>query len=183
MQLLYTGATKQDAEQLISGLSLGGFVSKSVIPNDGLSNVFSTASLLSIQNKRRESKMIALKNNGLGVATGLSFTFSTESDSICNYKVAFVSPTVNSGISCFEQIINSAALPYYATFQDIANGSVFNIASLAKDAYLGIWLMREYNYQSSDLKKKTDAEWQAIFEASIQSPNLIERLTFTLDYT
>lgn len=180
MQLLYTGATKQDAEQLTSDLSLGGYVSRSQIPNDGLSNIFSAASVLSIQNRKRECKMIALKNNETD-ASNLIFTFSTEEDSICNYKIAFVNPTISGGNSCFEQINTPSALPYYATFQPIVNGSIFNLTSLAANAYLGIWLIREYN--DVPYHKKTADEWFSELDSSVPSPSLIERLTFTLDYT
>lgn len=188
MQLLYTGASKQGIEQLNPDLSLGGLVSGTTIPNDSISNIFSTASLLSIQNKRRETKMIALKNNDGDPAIDLSLTFVTDSDSICNYSIAFVLPTISDDCSCFEQIANSAAKPYYATFEAVSNGSVFTINSLADKGYIGIWLMREYNYSSDDLKKKNCADWLALLEASDTNPDVLipnqeESLSFTLSYT
>ncbi len=189
MILYYTGASIQDAEQLNPDLSLGGHVSSSQVPNDSLSNVFSVASLLSIQNKRREVKMIALKNNEEDDAQSLVFTFSKDDDSICSYKIAFVSPTISDdGNSCFEQIINSAALPYYATFSPVIDGSTFNVAHFDKDAYLGIWLMREYDFDSDDLKNKTCAEWLALLEESDTDPDVLiknekEQLSFTLTYS
>lgn len=185
MQLLYTGASKQGMIQINPDTSLGGFVSSSQIPNDTSSNIFSVASLLAIQNKRREVKMIAFKNNDGDTDNDLTFKFAIEDDSICKYKIAFVSPTVTDDGSCFEQIINAAALPYYATFIDIVNEQEINITSLANGAYLGMWLMREFNYDSDDLKKKTCVDWLAILEAGTQDqePNQLERFSFTLDYT
>lgn len=188
MQLLYTGASKQDAEQLNPDLSLGGIPSGSSIPNDSLSNVFSVASLLSIQNKRRETKMIALRNNDGDPAVDLSLTFAVDLDSICKYSIAFVLPTISDECSCFEQIINSAAKPYYATFEPIVDGSVFTINSLADHGYIGIWLMREYNYDSDDLKKKSCADWLTLLEAKdidsdADTLNQQENLSFVLDYT
>ena len=183
MQILYTGATKQGVEQLHPDLSLGGLVSGSVIPNDILSNIFSPASILSIQNKRRETKMIALKNNNNDIVTDISLKFSLDIDSICNYKVAFVLPTINIDHSCFEKITNTHALPYYATFQPILNNSTFNIALINKDAYLGVWLIREYNYNSIDLKSKKCEDWTTILEAGNLPPNQIEKFSFLLDYT
>lgn len=184
MQLLYTGAAEQGAEQVKSDLSLGGLVSKSQVPNDSLSNLFSTASLLSIQNKKRECKMIALKNDDLTNASNLIFTFSIENDSICKYKIAFVSPKVSgNGVSIFESIINPYAIPFNATFLPITNASSFNIASLNANAYLGLWLVREYNYDAYDLRKKTKEDWALELEASTSSPNTIERFNINLDYT
>lgn len=182
MELLYTGATKQNAEQLNPDISLGGLVSGSVIPNDTLSNIFSTASNLSVQNKRREIKMIALKNNNGDIVTNLSFTFAVENDSICKYKIAFVSPTIVSDHVCFEKLPNPNALPYHATFESIINDSVFDIELLENDSYLGIWLMREYDYTSNDLKKKTRADWITLLDNPIEV-NQTEYLAFTLNYT
>jgi hypothetical protein len=188
MILLYTGASKQDAEQLNPDLSLGGHASSSQIPNDTLSNIFSVASQLSIQNKKREVKMIALKNNDGDVAADLTFTFATDNDSICNYKVAFVYPSISNDLSsCFEQIVNSSALPYYAQFSPITNGSVFTVNQMLNNSYIGIWLMREYNYNSNDLKKKSCTDWSTLLDAKDIDPNADvlnkqENLSFTLDY-
>ncbi len=128
--------------------------------------------------------MIALKNNNSDIVNDLLFKFSIELDSICKYKIAFVNPSITLDHVCFEEISNTYALPYYATFQDIVNGSEFNIAELANGAYLGIWLMREYDYTSDGLKKKTCDDW---FNISEENPpaeiNQKETLEFTLDYT
>lgn len=184
MQILYTGATKQGIEQLDAGSSLGGFVSNSVIPNDLSSNIFSGVSALSIQNKRRETKMIAIKNNDGDILTDLSFKFDLGVDSICKYKVAFVLPTITGGDSCFEKIANTNVLPYYATFLDVVSGEPFNIHHLALDAYLGIWLVREYDYTSDNLKKKSCTDWLAVLEANPQAEvNQIETLALTINYT
>lgn len=188
MKILYTGASKQDAVQSSPDLSLGGMVSGSQIPNDSMSNIFSAASILSIQNKRREVKMIAFKNDDGDTDFDLSFTFAKEIDSICKYKVAFVSPTISGDCSVFEQIINSAALPIYATFIEVVDGSIVNIESLAANAYLGVWLMREFDYTSDDLKKKSCADWLAKLEAIDIDPdvgilNTEEHFSFKLDYT
>lgn len=184
MKILYTGATKQGAEQLDASKSLGGLVSGTMLPNDTLSNIFSSASLLSIQNKRRETKLIALKNNNGDIVSDVSIKFAIESDSICKYKVAFVSPTIASDHVCFEEIQNPNALPFYATFQDIVDGSEFDLNVIENDAYLGIWLIREFNYDSDDLKSKTCEDW---YNLSLVTPpadlNQKETFSFTLDYT
>jgi len=52
---------------------------------------------------------------------------------------------------------------------------------------LGIWLSREYNYDSEDLKTKTDADWIAQFKENPDSPNPIlntqENFSFDLKYS
>ena len=187
MQILYTGASKQGGEQLNPDTSLGNRPSGSQVPNDSLSNIFSVASLLSIQNKRRETKMVALYNNDLDNAINLTLTFSKEINSICSYKIAFVRPTVNGTDNCFEQIANPTALPYYATFSPIVDGSVFNLSSLEPKSYLGIWLTREYDYTSDSLKKKNCTDWLNLLTALDTDPTaadlpIDETLSFTLNY-
>lgn len=188
MIIVYTGASKQGAVQKNPDISLGGFPSGSQIPNDYLSNIFSAASYNAIQSKRRETKLIAIKNDSVSAVTGLTFDFTLEEDSICNYKVAFSNPTVTADCSCFEQIDNAAALPYYATFQNIVDGSSFSLPDLDAGAYLGIWLTREFNYSSDDLKKKSCADWLEVLEdqdsdESVNVPSEKETLTMAISYT
>ena len=75
MKILYTGASSEGAEQLDPALSLGGHVSGSTIPNGLLSNIFSSVSVLSIQEKRKEVRMIALKNDDGNILTDISLLF------------------------------------------------------------------------------------------------------------
>lgn len=182
MQILYTGATKSNTEQLDPNLSLGGLVSNSPIPNGSLSNLFNQASAVSIQNKRRETKMIALYNNDGDILTNISLKFILEANSICKYKVAFVAPTISSNGPCFEQIDNSNVLPYYATFQDIVSEGVIVIPDLTTGSYLGMWLIKEYDFTADELKSKTCADWLTLSD-NPQEVDQEELLILTIDYT
>lgn len=182
MQILYTGAVKQGVEQLDPNLSLGGHVSGSIIPNGQLSNLFSQASAISIQNKRRETKMIALYNNDGDILTNISLKFTLEANSICKYKIAFVAPTISSNGPCFEQIDNSNVLPYYATFQDIVSEGVIVTPDLTTGSYLGMWLVKEYDFSADELKSKTCTDWLALSD-NPQELDQEELLTLTVDYT
>lgn len=62
MRFFYTGAAEYLIEQSSPNKSLGGLISKSQIPNDQLYSIFSSISLLSVENDRKEYKCIALKN-------------------------------------------------------------------------------------------------------------------------
>lgn len=182
MQILYTGAPKSSTEQLDPNLSLGGLISNSPIPNSSLSNLFSQASAISIQNKRRETKMIALYNNDGDILTNISLKFTLEVNSICKYKIAFVAPTISSNGPCFEQIDNSNVLPYYATFQDIVSEGVIAIPDLTTGSYLGMWLVKEYDFSADELKSKTCTDWLALSD-NPQEVGQEELLTLTVDYT
>jgi len=188
MQLLYTGASKQGAIQSNADLSIGGSPSNSQIPNDELNNLFPVASLLSIQNKRRDTKMIALFNDDLDETINAALTFSVATDSICKYKIALVTPTGTNGSFCFEKIPNSSSLPLYAAFSDIIDSSVISLPTIHSNRYLGVWLMREYDLTSAGLKKKTCADWLAQLIALDTDPTtadlpLDETLSFVLNYT
>jgi hypothetical protein len=169
MKFLYTGAEHTNCQQIDPELSLGGKVSDTIIPNDLAQNIFSVASYLSIQQKKRETKLIALLNDDPSkTATLITLNFGVNGDescsedsngSIANYQIAFVSPNEEN---CFEKLSNAAALPYYATFQPIVSGQPISLPDLAPGEYLGIWLMRTYNYDSPDLVNKDLNYWKKI---------------------
>lgn len=182
MKILYTGALKQDTSQIDPNISLGGLVSNSIIPNDDLSNIFSAVSLISIQNKRKEIKMIAIKNDENDILTDLTFTFTLDTNSICNYKIAFVNPSIGADHFCFETIPNPTSTPYYANFQPILNNVEFNISLLETNSYLGIWLMREYDYDSIGLKSKTCMDWNSLLDNPV-TENDTESILLNIKYT
>ena len=178
MKILYTGAVKQGAEQLDPNKSLGHLVSGSQISNDQLANLFPNISSLSLQTKKRDTKMIALYNDDGVDLANLQFSFDLVSSPICKYKIAFVNPTIKGTDSCFEEIQNSTSLPYYATFNEITPSSVFTIPSMLNATYLGIWVTREFNI----VTKKTCADWSAelITPPTVQDN---EHFQFTLTYS
>lgn len=183
MQILYTGATKSGAEQLDPSLSLGGLISSSAVPNGSLSNVFSQASNISIQGKKRECKLLAIYNNDGDILTDISLNFTLENNSICKYKVAFVTPAASASGPCFEQIANTNALPYYATFQNIVSGESILIPTISSGDYLGIWLVREYDFSATELKTKVCSDWLAELEAGSSEVDTEESLVMEINYT
>ncbi len=179
MKFLYTGASKLNAAQIDPELSLGGHISSSVIPNDSLQNIFSEASYLSIQQKKRETKMIVLKNESSQNGNSIVLTPTLNASSIGKYKIAFVEPDNNG---CFEQITNSSTLPYYATFQDIVSDTPIDVPNIAAGDYIGIWITREYDFTSDDLKAHDKAYWIAQLDTPT-TPDLQDSLSLKLDYT
>lgn len=171
MKILYTGATKQGAVQLNPDLSLGHRVSGSQIPNDMLGNLFPSISSLSLQMKKRNTKMIAFLNDEGEDVGNLQLAFSLPTNGLCKYKVAFVLPTMKGLDACFEEITDTSAIPYYATFNEVQNGTVLAIGNLADGAYLGMWITREFN----TVTKKTCADWA---QDLITPPTVDESETF-----
>lgn len=180
MQFLYTGAATDGAEQLDPELSLGGFISSSVIPNDSLQNIFSEASYLSIQQKKREIKMIVLKNDSTTqAANSITLTPTLNDSSIGKYRIAIVLPDDNG---CFEEVINSSVMPYYATFQDIVSETTIDLPNIAADDYIGLWIIRDYDFESDELATHDLAYWEAEL-LDPTTPDLQDSLELEVDYT
>lgn len=182
MMFYYSGASMIGAEQKSADLSLGGHVSSTAIPNDMLQNIFSEVSYLGIQQKKRETKMIVLKNISGADSNSLQLTTNIIADEpICKYRISFSLPDSNG---CFESISDTSALPYNTSFDDVSNGDVFNLPDLANNAYLGIWITREFDFESDSLKKKTCADWKTILETVPPvEKELQESIQLTLQYS
>jgi hypothetical protein len=191
MKYLYSGASKFGAEQTNPELSLGGNISSSPIPNDLLQNIFSEASYLSIQQNKRETKLIVLQNEDkLKTATLLSLNFLLNDDdvsvsgpthgAIAEYRVAFVLPDDDN--DCFESISNSAALPFNATFQDVIENTSVSLPDIAPGDFLGIWLVRNYDMNSDDLKVKDKQYWLDQLD-NPTTPHIEDTLDLELSYT
>lgn len=175
MIFYYSGAANKGSAQTNPNLSLGGNIG-SPISNATLNNIFSEASMLSIQQNKRETKMIILKNDdSVQTASSMFLDFLVNKGCIANYQIAVVLPNAQG---CFEQILSSDALPFNATFQPLIVGHInesidsspVNLPSLGPGKTLGIWLVRTYNFSSSDLKTKDKAYWQSLVPPTPNPP-------------
>ncbi len=156
MKLLYTGASQANEEQKDPSKSLGGYISSTLVPNGVLQSIFSAASLLSIQQKKKEVRLIALHNESTIIASNLILTFKLDEDTICDYKIAIVVPSLdNCNNPSFERIDSGNSLPYYAEFNTINNNEAIELPDLNANSYFGIWLMREYNESATEIKSCT----------------------------
>lgn len=147
MLFYYTGAINYLDEQIKSQYSLGGYFSKSVIPNGQTSAIFSEITQLTHEKNLIEVKAIALKNT-LGITVNnVYFWFEYEVGSYGNFELAVVTPSQDDEFGYYmEQIQNPRSLPYYATFYP-ANGEINKklLGNLNANEYLGIWLKRTLN--------------------------------------
>lgn len=135
IKFYYSGASTFEAPQQKASLSLGGYVSSTPIPNGENNSVFSELSLLAAKNKYRETKLIVLKNELNSLNNVILWS---------NYNLAIVEPIVNEKNEIlFEQISNSFAIPYYATFNTYTTENPAILGNLAINKYLGIWVSRK----------------------------------------
>lgn len=144
MQFLYTGAQSYQAPQPDANLSLGGFISGTVIPNGQMNNIFSDISYQTAKRKSIEVRGIVLKNT-LGInATDVIFGY-TYPDNV-NFKIEVAFVTINAANpTMIEKIGNGQSNPYTGIFQEASIASIDNsvdIGSLVAGASIAIWLRR-----------------------------------------
>lgn len=150
MQLYYTGALTYLGEQLKSELSLGGFVSSSLVPNGKLEAIFPEISLYTIDKNDIEVRAIVLKNESTFVVNNIRLWFVYPTNSYSKLEVSAVNLSQDSnGGYYMEKVLDTHSLPYYAEFYE-ADGEVgaVSLGSLGAGSSLGLWLKRSLNKES-----------------------------------
>ena len=153
MQLYYTNSQKAEGEQNNPLLSLGGYISISPVPNDYLGNVISDISRLAIDNKSRETIILALKNTLLNDVDNVKIWFEYPTDDEDNnishikLELAIVDPTVDDcGDFKFERINSISASPLYATFIEAnGNDNAIDVGEILSGRSVGIWFRKTIN--------------------------------------
>lgn len=149
MILFYTGAIKTGQVQKNPALSLGGYISSSVIPNGIIDNLFPDISLSDLKNNQDQIKVIALQNVTGADLNDFTIYFSSDPASFCKIQLGVVAPMFGGDCNCsyFESLDNQYALPYYATFADYDVNSWWSYSAnfstpFVNGAYLGLFLKR-----------------------------------------
>ena len=142
VRFLYTGSNSYMNDQTDPEKSLGGFCSKSLLPNRN-NNLFSDVSYLSQLNETEECKGIVLENNSGLLIDQLFIGYEYDKDS---YDIQIAIVELNSDGS-MERIGNSKDLPYYAAFQEayvdaLVDNSLL-LEDFAIDKKIGIWVKRK----------------------------------------
>ena len=174
IQLLYTNAINSGDAQPSSSLSVGGYVSSSLIPNDMVGNIFSDISQLSKESGRKETICIAFKNTTGDAIEDLTFSFAIEENSPIDIKVAFVQPSLDScGEPIFEKIPNSSALPLNATFNLVEDNDSYNVGNIVEDGIVGIWFTRSISEFGKQITTCEQLEQQFDDNESTESEKVI----------
>lgn len=127
MRFFYTGADKYLMEQTSPNKSLGGFISKSQIPNDQLYSIFSGISLLSIENDRKEYKCISLKNTLGETKSNVKITVAYPWPISSKIYIGKEEPTFDENCDdyYFESIEDLTVSPYGTEFNDYTSSFAF----------------------------------------------------------
>lgn len=141
IKLYYTGANQYGRIQNNPELSLGGFMSSTVVPNQTVGNLFSEVSEKSLREERVELKAIFIKNELPIPISNLTICCIKSELSACNFQFSAVASTDQKSM---ERIQSSVENPYYADFFE-ANG-VENAETLTEELLsgniLGLWIKR-----------------------------------------
>ena len=142
LELRYTGAKTSSETQYSPSKSIGGYVSTSKIPNDDFNNIFSEISILAKQNKKREARLIALKNITSSNVEDVIIAFSFTSSDV-TYRYGFVDPNSDTNGEYFEKLNSGQELPTYATLNTIVSGQQIEVGAIDANSSIGLWLIRD----------------------------------------
>lgn len=147
MRFLYTGASAYNTKQDNPLLSLGGYISNTIVPNDRINNLFSDISYVGFLNKSQECKAFILENETGITAHNVRIGYKYPTNRIFKMEVAFVglNPSAPQQI---ERIPSSFDAPYYAEFveanidtDDDPDNSV-DIGNLVAGGRIAVWFKR-----------------------------------------
>lgn len=139
MKLFYTTSTFTNDIQNQHELSLGGYRSKSEIPNSFEGNLFSRLSLLTIEKSLDEYIGIVIQNDLSVTINDVSIWCEYSEDAITKFEISPVSISNGS----FERIQNRFSKPMITEFNDV-NGvdNAINIGNLSSEECVGLWIKR-----------------------------------------
>jgi hypothetical protein len=143
MILYYTTSVGEDTIQTQTVLSIGGFRSNTVVPNNLYKNLFSDISCQSVKTCNNEFIALMLKNETGGLVSGATLFLDFPPDSQKDVEIALVIPNSSNAI---ERTSSPYVQPYHATFQSVDGiGNAVTLPDIADEGILGIWFKRIIN--------------------------------------
>lgn len=155
--LYYTGAIEDNGIQDSPSLSLGGYISSTQIPNGELNNIFPRITRNLVIKKKRAVRLIVFKNETGATINNLKI--SSENGLYSFITMDFIAPGLDAcGKQKFEKIKTGENLPYQSSdFQNYTEDVPYLIESLEADKCVGVWLKREFDYESFTDEEKNEA--------------------------
>ena len=152
MRFLYTGASAFLKPQNNPSLSLGGFMSSTVLPNGRMNSLFSDGSYFGSKYGNVETKALILENESGVAVNNLKLGYKYTGNLDFMIEVAFVTLQAPD-FQQIEKIGNVREMPYYASFIEAnIEGLIDNSAALGTmvpSGKLGVWIRRTQMRQSS----------------------------------
>lgn len=146
IKLYYTSKKGENEVQTRPDLSLGGYKSSTLIPNNSVNNLFSDISVYSVVKGQSEFIGIMAKNESSNPVINLRFWFDFPVGCQRKIEVAAVDLTEDGQI---EGIENPYQQPYYAEFHEAdGEGSAVDLGGIGAGQSIGIWLKSSINKEN-----------------------------------
>lgn len=151
----YTGASTFLGAQNRPSLSLGGYLSNTVVPNSIPNNLFPDVSYYGIERDIQHTIGIGLLKTDAGAGSNINIYMEVPANNFCTFELAAVAFTmdVSQTVLTMENLNSPQSSPYYATFLDITGISNIRVIQLsALSAFggpyglyygLGLWIRRK----------------------------------------
>lgn len=138
IQLLFSGASSLNAEQIDTNISIGGYISSSVVPKSLVNGIFPELSVYDLANFTPDTFAVFLKNNGTEDIPSISL-LQVYDDNICRFEWAVVAPSEGGFI---ESLGSKKETPYYAEFFEPDVATELLSATLEPGKSIGLWIRR-----------------------------------------
>lgn len=145
MITFYYTASENGAKQLKSHLSIGGYKSSSIVPNDVFGNMFSDISMYTVRMGLTKNYIaFIIHNDSESSVTPYIWVVKSE-DCYSNINVSPVELAADSeGALFMERVIHNAAKPIYAEFVSADNEvNKISLGEIPAGGFIGLWIERE----------------------------------------
>lgn len=155
MRLFYTISSQEGKSQKDPLLSLGGFRSSSMVPNDTLNAIFGDISEYSIQKRLPEYIGLILQNTFSSLVESISIWIPSVEGRYCKFRLAVVELSPSNEM---ETISTVNSKPLQAEFYECSEEGKFELEgiTLSPGQGIGLWLERTLDPNSEDLQMRND---------------------------
>lgn len=158
MRLFYTVSSKEGQPQKDPLLSLGGFRSSSMVPNDAFNALFGDISEYSIQKGLPEYVGLILQNTFSSAVENIFIWIPRQAGRYCKFKLAVVelSPTNE-----METISTINSKPLQAEFYECSEEDRFSLEGITLNPgeTIGLWLERTLDTEAQSLQLRNNCSY------------------------
>lgn len=155
MRLFYTISSQENLPQKDPLLSLGGFRSSSMVPNDAFNAIFSDISEYSVQKGLPEYIGLILQNTFSSSVENISLWIPEVKGRYCKFKLAVVELSPSGEM---ETISTVNSKPLQAEFYECSEDDKFHLQEviLEPGEGIGLWIERTFDMSSEDLQLRNN---------------------------
>lgn len=171
MRLYYTGAKAAGDAQTQPSLSIGGYVSGSMVPSGLEGTLFGNPSQAEILEGGTSYILLALTNTSGTDYPDVSIYYTQASQNLFSLEMGAVIPATDScDDPVFESTINFKAQPVGITFSNpIGSENAISLGEMLNGATIGIWIKRTINTDAGEFFLGCDNLYAAFEDDSIDN--------------